>query len=839
MAGSAQAATLTVTNLSDGAAPGPAGSLRAALTTANTVAGSDEIVFQTGLTGTITLTGGPLPISATDGVTIHGPGANVVSISGGDTQQVFAVTSPVSNTSHNEIDGLTITHGHNSVDGGAIGWIPGSSSGQFRPLPLTLDNDVISDSVTTGSHNGGGIYSGGPLSLTGTVVSGNTSSNRGGGISLNEAGATLTNSTVSGNTASDPTGSAAGGGIDMRKYAFTGSNFRYNAQIGLALVSSQVTGNQVIANTGSGAYGGGIDDSAAALSIQNSTVSGNSVSNTGTGAAFGGGLSTFAKYGVSITGSTISGNTATVSSPTAIAGGGGLGLGGFEPAIYLGTFRKYAPTVVQNTTISGNQARQGAGIDVGALAAGGRTTIDHSAITGNTGGPNSFGGGLGIYGNVASPFTVVDSTISGNTAATGGAVSIGTAQHAQLFPAVPHATGSVTFDNSTIAANSATAHGGGMYLGDYQVGGTGPELSGTIVLGSTIVSGNKLGAAGEDLERVAGSTSGGFSGDFSLVQNKGAAPISGNQLVTGVDPQLGALGNNGGPTQTMKPAGTSPVIDQGHVFAHLSTDQIGGPRTVLTGVVDALGGDGTDIGAVELAANQVVVPPPFSVNILSTLRPPGTPLGTGKPLLIGNKTPVRCAVRTGTLSSCSIVLRFRGRIVGQGNAGGGRPASSLSTTVDPSSAGLKALSGSPLGLDVQATAFGPASGAQVTGTVHFLGGPSITLPIVGRSKSLSNRLKGQLGQAASLLKGVRKVTCTAYTDKTPTRFVIRHHKRVALPGDTALTAAQAKAACNTLKSQGLRTSFHSIGAGHSHEVASDRTARGRAANRRLVITFQF
>jgi hypothetical protein len=836
MAGGAQAATLTVTNTN----PSGAGSLLDRLITANGDPSADTIVFQSGVTGTITV-GSPLPVSGTNGITIQGPGASVLAISGGDTQQVFAVTSPRSDATHNEIDGLTITHGHTAANGGAIGWIPGSSSNQNHPLPLTLNNDVISDSVATGSHNGGGIYSEGPLSLSNTTVTGNTSGNRGGGISLYQAGATLTNSTVSGNTASNATGGASGGGIDLHKYAFTGSNFSYNAQTGLSLVSSQVTGNHAIASSGgSSAYGGGISDNAVALSVQNSTVSGNSVSNTGTGPAMGGGVSSFAKYGVAITGSTISGNTATVSSPTAIAGGGGLGLGGFEPAIYLGTFRKYAPTVVQNTTISGNQASQGAGIDVGAMAAGARTTIDHSTITGNTGGPNSFGGGIGIYGNLASPFSVVDSTLSGNTAATGGAVSIGTDKHAQLSPSVPHANGSVTFDNSTIAANSATAHGGGIYLGDYQVGGgSAPKQSGTIVLGSTIVSGNKLGAAGQDLERVSDSTSGGFSADFSLVQNKGTAPVSGNQLITGVDPQLGALGSNGGPTRTMKPAGTSPVIDQGHVFSHLSTDQIGGARTVLTGIPDPPGGDGTDIGAVELAASQVVVPPPFSVNILSTLRPPGTPLGTGKPLLIGTLTPVKCAVRTGTLSSCAIVLRYRGKVVGQGNAGGGRAASSLSTTVDPTSAGTKALSGAPLGLDVQATAFGPANGAQVTGTVHFLGGPSITLPIVGRSKTLSNSLKGRLGQAASLLTGVRTVTCTAYTDKTPTRFVIRHHKRVALPGDSALTTAQAKAACNTLKSKGLRATFRSVGGEHSHEVASDRTARGRAANRRLVITFRY
>src|SRR5215475_6157147 len=67
--------TYTVTTLADGVA----GSLRDAITQANAHHGTDKINFQTGLTGTILLTGGELGI--TDDLTITGPGASRLTVS--------------------------------------------------------------------------------------------------------------------------------------------------------------------------------------------------------------------------------------------------------------------------------------------------------------------------------------------------------------------------------------------------------------------------------------------------------------------------------------------------------------------------------------------------------------------------------------------------------------------------------------------------------------------------------------------------------------------------------------------------------------------------------------
>src|SRR5262245_28102836 len=76
----------TVTNLNDSGA----GSLRQAVLDANAAAGADTIDFQTGLTGTITLTSGEIAIS--DAVSVHGPGASVLAVSGNNNSRIFNIS---------------------------------------------------------------------------------------------------------------------------------------------------------------------------------------------------------------------------------------------------------------------------------------------------------------------------------------------------------------------------------------------------------------------------------------------------------------------------------------------------------------------------------------------------------------------------------------------------------------------------------------------------------------------------------------------------------------------------------------------------------------------------
>src|SRR5262245_565297 len=100
-----------VTTLADG---GP-GSLRAAVARANAHPGADTIDSDSGLTGTIALTGGELDL--TDDLTITGPGADKLTVSGSNLSRVFQVEAGETVS----ISGLTIAGGNAGTgNGGGI-----------------------------------------------------------------------------------------------------------------------------------------------------------------------------------------------------------------------------------------------------------------------------------------------------------------------------------------------------------------------------------------------------------------------------------------------------------------------------------------------------------------------------------------------------------------------------------------------------------------------------------------------------------------------------------------------------------------------------------------------
>jgi hypothetical protein len=96
--------TFTVTNLFDS---GP-GSLRAAITAANTNPGADTIRFAGGLKGTIALSSASGELSITGDLTINGPGASQLTVNGGNVTRVFHVSGA---TTHLSMAGLTVANG--------------------------------------------------------------------------------------------------------------------------------------------------------------------------------------------------------------------------------------------------------------------------------------------------------------------------------------------------------------------------------------------------------------------------------------------------------------------------------------------------------------------------------------------------------------------------------------------------------------------------------------------------------------------------------------------------------------------------------------------------------
>jgi hypothetical protein len=207
----AQAADYTVDRTDDPAGPGGCVlatpndcSLRQALNDAQSAPNSptvDRVLFQSGLSGTITLTSAGLFVS--DPVNIVGPGANVLAVSGGDGQRVFD-TEQATPGDPVTISGLTLTHGYGGghVGGGGI---------YSKDTGLTIESSTISDSSAGSSdYPGGGIHQiGGGLLIRNSTISGNDGGN-GGGVNAFGADMGIQNSTIYGNTA---TGTGGGSGV--------------------------------------------------------------------------------------------------------------------------------------------------------------------------------------------------------------------------------------------------------------------------------------------------------------------------------------------------------------------------------------------------------------------------------------------------------------------------------------------------------------------------------------------------------------------------------------------------------------------------------------------------
>src|SRR5262245_336777 len=166
--------TFTVLNTNDTGA----GSLRDAVAQANANLGVDTIVFGDGSGGggtnfldatpdTIILTSGVITFAGDTALTtVTGTGANLLTISGGNTQGVW--------------------------------WLNANTAASLSGMTITGGNVL----------NGGGVNNNGTLTMTNVTVSGNTASASGGALFMYNASTTLTNCTVSGNSA---TGSQGGG----------------------------------------------------------------------------------------------------------------------------------------------------------------------------------------------------------------------------------------------------------------------------------------------------------------------------------------------------------------------------------------------------------------------------------------------------------------------------------------------------------------------------------------------------------------------------------------------------------------------------------------------------
>jgi len=408
----------------------------------------------------------------------------------------------------------------------------------------------------------------------------------------------------------------------------------YSTNSSLLLENSSITGNYAASTGGAIFFFASKAGGAYYARLANSSIHANST-------PFGGDTVFFetqagSSTNASIANSTISNNTSGgiyFSGPTYLAISGSqissnaTMVGG---AIRSGTATKL---VLANSTITGNYASQYGG---GLFLYNTPAVITLSVISGNTAATGS-GGGVLMSGrtDVTIPLSGISisySTISGNSAYYyGGGIDLKRAGMAfiryslisnnQLTAfnsggnggglAIQYATYGCIMENSTVYHNFAYHSGGGIGIFNANAGSNSQFINVTIAKNGTFNGySNRILGAGEpqisnsilaNNNNAYGQTQdlvGSFLVNYSLIKNASAATIIGaNNITSGADPQLGPLTVNGGPTLTMLPAATSPVIDAGE-NVNLSSDQRGLPRKI---------GAGVDMGAVERQLPEVMI----------------------------------------------------------------------------------------------------------------------------------------------------------------------------------------------------------------------------------------
>ena len=297
----------------------------------------------------------------------------------------------------------------------------------------------------------------------------------------------------------------------------------------------------VESGTGGGLYNSGT------LTIVSCTIEGNS-------ARGGGGM---ANYGA--------GNAKVVSSTLAD-----------NLSYYGGGVDNQGTLAVDSCVIQDNTARYTGG----GICSPGTATVVSCTIEGNT--AEGFDGG-GIYN--ANTLKVTSSTIANNSADRGGGILTGGTWTVTSSTITGNSTvngwrgngggifncGSGTVTSSTIAGNSAL-DGGGLY--------NSPIDNGPVTLTNTIVAQNVVSGSPQDIQGSIATSSHnlvGVDSGLSGVNNGVGGNIVGTAAAP-IDPMLGPLQDNGGPTWTMALLPGSPAINAGDSTNAPPTDQRGFAR---------------------------------------------------------------------------------------------------------------------------------------------------------------------------------------------------------------------------------------------------------------------
>ena len=450
-----------------------------------------------------------------------------------------------------------------------------SGSGLSSVLYIQSNATVAISGLTIrdgASESGGGIYNQGALSLSNCVVTNNDAevpdfnwytSTFGGGI-YNGGVMVLDSCFVTGNRCAEgswhagyPSQGGSGGGI-------------YNAS-SMFVIRSSLKENQ----SGKGTHGADIQPSpggdgggiynAGILIVEESSIDRNWCGDGGSGQLSGGftggrggsGGGVWNRGTLVMSACTLSGNRSGnggEGGPWSIYGtypGGAGGVGGAVCNLGLLT--------VTNCTFAGNLCGDG--------GRGGEAAF--SAYAGANGGKGGSGGAIWNQDSL----TLCSATICGNAAGVGGEGGDGYPDQGLPLPSIP---------STSPGARGADGDGGGIFV----AGDASKVLN-------TLLANNTASGSGAD---VAGSLT--SLGHNLIGSTNGSSGFGAAGDMLNVDPQIGPLAANGGPTLTCALLPGSPAIDAGTAVGGLPTDQRGIPRPYdVPTIGNAV--DGSDIGAYE------------------------------------------------------------------------------------------------------------------------------------------------------------------------------------------------------------------------------------------------
>lgn len=319
---------------------------------------------------------------------IYGAGPANTIVRGNGSARVFSITDPLDQSDFSALCGLTITGGSADIGGGVL-----------NHSQLAISNCAITDNHADVS--GGGFYNDGNTEVLNASISNNTSGGDGGGFThqnqnMFQGFALMAFSNVDGNhAAGDGGGFYVSNAFIQILFLTTVNNNSASNGAGIFVTNQAVIANALymtISNNTASQYGGGIFLNSSQFFVLNLATVSNNTAATGNG----GGLYGQKGSQMGVEKVTFSGNAAPNAS------GGGLSL---HTTVVL----------MQNSTISGNVASLGGGVDIDT-----NSVLSEALVTNTNNTATVSGGGVQNAGILSSTHSIIADQASGANCSGGG-----------------------------------------------------------------------------------------------------------------------------------------------------------------------------------------------------------------------------------------------------------------------------------------------------------------------------------------------------------------------------------------------------------------------------------